>query len=156
MTPAPFPPNEATRLAALMSFNILDTPAEAEFDDLTRLISRICETPIALISLIDAGRQWFKSRVGLEASETPREIAFCSHTILGKDVLEVQDATADSRFADNPLVTGDLGLRFYAGVPLNASDGSNLGSLCVIDRVPRALNPLQLDALRTLGRQVVR
>ena len=156
MTPAPFPPNEATRLARLMSFNILDTPAEAEFDDLTRLASQICDTPIALISLIDAGRQWFKSRVGLNATETPRDIAFCSHAILSSDVMEVCNAEADGRFADNPLVAGDPHIRFYAGMPLIAADGHHMGTLCVIDRVPRTLNAMQLDALRILGRQVVR
>ncbi len=156
MTPAPFPPNEATRLARLMSFNILDTPAEAEFDDLTRLASQICDTPIALISLIDAGRQWFKSRVGLDATETPRDIAFCSHAILSSDVMEVRNAEADGRFADNPLVTCDPHIRFYAGMPLIAADGHHMGTLCVIDRVPRTLNAMQLGALRTLGRQVVR
>ena len=156
MTPAPFPPNEATRLARLMSFNILDTPAEAEFDDLTRLASQICDTPIALISLIDAGRQWFKSRVGLDATETPRDIAFCSHAILSSDVMEVCNAEADGRFADNPLVSGDPHIRFYAGMPLIAADGHHMGTLCVIDRVPRTLNAMQLDALRILGRQVVR
>ena len=156
MTPAPFPPNESTRLAVLMGFDILDTPAETEFDDLTRLAARICETPIAFISLIDLGRQWFKSRVGIEAAEMPREIAFCSYTILEKDVMEVQDATSDPRFADNPLVTGALGIRFYAGMPLTTANGTCMGTLAVADRVPRALDPLQRDALRTLGKQVVR
>ena len=156
MTPAPFPPNESTRLAVLMGFDILDTPAETEFDDLTRLAARICETPIAFISLVDLGRQWFKSRVGIEAAEMPREIAFCSYAILNDDVMEVQDATSDSRFADNPLVTGALGIRFYAGMPLTTANGTCMGTLAVADRVPRALDPLQRDALRTLGKQVVR
>ena len=156
MTPAPFPPNESTRLAVLMGFDILDTPAETEFDDLTRLAARICETPIAFISLVDLGRQWFKSRVGIEAAEMPREIAFCSYAILNDDVMEVQDATSDSRFADNPLVTGALGIRFYAGMPLTTANGSCMGTLAVADRVPRALNPLQREALRTLGKQVLR
>ena len=156
MTPAPFPPNESTRLAALMGFDILDTPPETEFDDLTLLAARICEAPIAFISLVDLGRQWFKSRVGIEAAEMPREIAFCSYAILDEDVMEVQDAAADPRFADNPLVTGALGIRFYAGMPLISANGSCMGTLAVADRVPRALNPLQRDALRTLGRQVVR
>jgi PAS domain S-box-containing protein len=156
MTPAPFPPNESTRLAALMGFDILDTPAESEFDDITRLAARICEAPIAFISLIDLGRQWLKSRVGIEGAEMPREIAFCSHTILGQDVMEVQDAAADPRFADNPLVAGPAAIRFYAGMPLTTAFGSCMGALAVADRVPRALNALQRDALRTLGRQVVR
>ena len=156
MTKAPLPKDETTRLDALACFQILDTPAESEFDELTRLASQICGTPIALISLVDASRQWFKSRIGLDAAETPREIAFCSHAILGNDVMEVQNAEADPRFADNPLVSGTPNIRFYAGMPLTASDGNNMGTLCVIDRVPRRLTALQLDALRTLGRQVVR
>jgi PAS domain S-box-containing protein len=156
MIRAAIPPNESFRLASLRGFEILDTPAETEFDDLTRLASEICGTPIALISLIDSGRQWFKSRVGLDAGETSRDIAFCSHAILTDDVLVVQNATDDVRFADNPLVAGDPGIRFYAGMPLTASEGNRLGTLCVIDRVPRTLTAMQLGALRTLGRQVVR
>jgi PAS domain S-box-containing protein len=156
MTRTTLPPDESARLATLLSFDILDTPAEAEFDDLTRLASQICETPIALISLIDADRQWFKSRVGLDATQTLRELAFCSHAILGNDVMEVRNATVDPRFADNPLVIGEPGIRFYAGMPLTASDGHNMGTLCVIDRVPHTLSPMQFGALRTLGKQVVR
>jgi len=156
MMRAALPPNESARLATLLSFDILDSPAETEFDDLTRLASQICETPIALISLIDADRQWFKSRVGLDAGATPRELAFCSHAILADDVMVVQNATDDVRFADNPLVEGDPGIRFYAGMPLTAKDGNHMGTLCVIDRVPRTLSAMQIGALRTLGRQVVR
>jgi PAS domain S-box-containing protein len=153
---APLPANETARLAALASYNILDTPAEEEFDDFTQLAAQICATPIALVSLLDAQRQWFKSRVGLDAAETDREIAFCGHAILGNELLEVRNALEDPRFSNNPLVTGAPDIRFYAGTPLTTADGFNLGTLCVIDRTPRQLNPQQRSALARLGRQVVR
>lgn len=156
MTPAEVPPNEPERLAALRLFEVLDTGAEAEFDDLALLASTICGTPIALISLIDASRQWFKSRVGLDAQETVREIAFCTHAILGTGIFEVPDALRDERFADNPLVTGSPGIRFYAGAPLTAPNGFQLGTLCVIDRVPRQLDERQRAALAIISRQVMR
>ena len=134
---------------------MLDTEPEAEFDDLTRLASNICGTPIALVSLVDASRQWFKSRIGIEATETAREVAFCSHAILDTGVFEVPNALDDARFADNPLVTGSPEIRFYAGVPLTTAEGLNLGTVCVIDRVPRKLDERQREALRIIGRQVV-
>ena len=155
MPASEIPPNEIERLTALRIYEVLDTAPETEFDDLTRLASCICGTPIALISLIDASRQWFKSRVGLEVAETAREVAFCSHAILGADVFEVRDAREDERFAGNPLVTGSPEIRFYAGAPLTTADGFNLGTVCVIDRVPRQLDEKQRDALRTISRQVV-
>ncbi len=152
---APLPADEAQRLAALRRYAILDTPPEESFDQLTRFASKLCDTPIALISLIDSGRQWFKSRVGLDVPETPRDIAFCTHAILQPDLFEVRDAAHDPRFHDNPLVLGKPDIRFYAGTPLIDPNGKPLGTLCVIDRVPRTLTPLQRDGLRVLGRAVI-
>lgn len=149
------PSNETKRLEALRRYRILDTAAETAFDDFSRLAALICETPIALITLIDADRQWFKARFGLDTPETPREHAFCSYTILGDETLVVEDATADERFASNPLVTGSPHIRFYAGTPLLTPEGYGLGSLCVIDRKPRQLRPEQRDALAALARRVV-
>jgi diguanylate cyclase (GGDEF)-like protein/PAS domain S-box-containing protein len=146
---------ERRRLDALHGYAILDTAPEAAFDDFTVLASRLADAPIALISLLDRHRQWFKSRVGLDAAETPREWAFCEHAIRGDGVLEVPDALADPRFARNPLVTGDPGVRYYAGAPLVTPGGQALGTLCVIDRRPRRLDPGVLDSLDRLARQVV-
>ncbi|EIK51708.1 signal transduction histidine kinase [Stutzerimonas stutzeri TS44] len=154
--PAPSAPRELSRLAALLRYEILDTPEEDQFDDFTVLAARLCGTPIALISLVDEHRQWFKSRVGLGVSETPREISFCTHTIAGSGIFEVADAQQDPRFADNPLVTGDPHIRFYAGAPLSTPDGYQLGTLCVIDRQPRQLDAEQRDTLARLSRQVMR
>ncbi|MEO6786830.1 MAG: sensor domain-containing diguanylate cyclase [Chthoniobacteraceae bacterium] len=147
--------SEAERLAALRSYHILDTPPEASYDDITMLASEICATPIAAVTLIDADRQWFKSKLGMEVSETPRDVAFCAHTILTADLLEVSDAREDERFADNPFVKSDPGVRFYAGAPLITPNGQALGSVCVIDLVRRKLTGSQAASLRALSRQVV-
>lgn len=156
MKSAPIHRSEPERLAELQRYRILDTAPEAEFDDLTQLAAQICGTPIALISLLDTGRQWFKSRVGLDATETPRDISFCGHAIHGREVFEVTHAQQDERFFDNPLVTGDPHIQFYAGAPLLTAQGHALGTLCVIDKAPHILSPAQKTALATLGRQVVR
>ncbi len=146
---------EEQRLLALHRYNLLDTPPEAVFDDITRIASEVCGTPIALISIVDESRQWFKSKVGLDAAETPRDIAFCDHAIRGDLLFEVTDAAEDFRFKDNPLVTGDPNIRFYSGMPLTTDDGFNLGTLCVIDRKPRELTTAQKQCLSALARQLV-
>jgi diguanylate cyclase (GGDEF)-like protein/PAS domain S-box-containing protein len=149
------PTNERDRQAALDSFNILDTLPEQEYDDLTQLAADICGTPIALISLIDRDRQWFKSRVGLDATETPRDISFCGHAVAESSFLNVPDATQDTRFTDNPLVTEDPSIRFYAGMPLKTADNFILGTLCVIDRQPKNLTEKQIRQLESLSRLVI-
>ncbi len=154
MIEAPLLPEEADRLKALYKYDILDTEPEGIFDDVVELASCICNTPIALISLIDADRQWFKAKIGLDASQTDRSMAFCSHAILNDHILEVSDALEDERFADNPLVTGDPNIRFYAGAPVITNDGYKLGTICAIDTVPHKLNKNQQKALRSLANQV--
>ncbi len=155
MKKAPFPENEAMRLEVLRSYNILDTLPELSFDDITRLASQISGTPVALISLVDSERQWFKSKFGITAEETPRNISFCTHAILKNDVFVVPDTLEDARFFDNPLVTGKEKIRFYAGSPLVTAKGAALGTLCVIDREPRNLSEVQVESLRALARQVM-
>ena len=150
---APLPLNEADRLDALHRTHLLDTPPEEAFDDLTRLAARLCGVPIACVSLVDSQRQWFKSVTGMEARETPRDMAFCAHTILEGGIFMISDASADARFSENTLVTGEPHIRFYAGAPLVTPDGFALGSLCVIDRVPRQLTEEQKADLLALSRQ---
>ena len=150
------PDGEAGRIASLHDFAILDTKPEAEFDSIVKLASTFCETPIALISLVDRNRQWFKSKVGLDADETPRDVSFCAHAILKPgEALVVPDATLDRRFSDNPLVTGDASVRFYAGIPLVTKGGDAIGTLCTIDRVPRQITQNQLQALRVAATSVM-
>ena len=149
------PPDERQRLAALKRYHILDTDPEPAFDDLTKLASYVMGVPIALVSLIDESRQWFKSHHGLDATETPREVAFCAHVVGDGGMLVVPDAHADERFADNPLVTGEPRVRFYAGAPLETRDGFTLGTLCAIDHQPREATPEQLEMLRALAGQVI-
>lgn len=151
MKEAPLPPDESVRLSTLYALSILDTPPEARFDRITRLAMRLFDVPIALITLVDAERQWFKSCQGLDVSETPRGISFCGHAILEDRALVVSDALLDERFADNPLVTGEPHIRFYAGFPITAPNGSRLGTFCIIDRRPRHLNQEQLDTLRDMA-----
>ena len=146
---------EESRLAALRSYNILDTLPEKEFDDIVRLVSVVCDVPVALITLVDADRQWFKAKRGTDISETPRALSFCTHALGQPELLVVPDATQDTRFAENPLVTGGPQVRFYAGAPLRTPDGDALGTLCVLDSKPRTLTAEQQEALQILSRQVI-
>lgn len=153
MTPAPIPDDEDARLNALRGLLLLDTPPEERYDRLARFAAEQLDVPIALLSLVDGQRQWFKSRVGLDATETPRDISFCGHAVLKNELFIVEDASSDPRFADNPLVVGAPHIRFYAGAPLSSPSGHHIGTLCVIDTVPRTLGAVELailDALRTL------
>ncbi len=151
----PLPTNEKKRLEVLWQYDVMDSVPEEVFDDLTELAASICEAPIAMISLVDEDRQWFKSKVGVTAQETSREVSLCAHAILHEDLFVVPDALKDKRFADNPLVTGEPRIRFYAGAPLITPDGHALGTLCVIDNVPRTLREDQKRALRILSRHVM-
>ena len=150
------PQDEGARLETLRSLNILDTASEERFDRLTRMAKRMFGVPIALVSLVDENRQWFKSCAGLDASETPRDISFCGHAILGNEVFIIPDATKDERFADNPLVLNEPNVRFYAGCPLRYLNGSRLGTLCIIDRKPRSLSEEDLQTLKDLASMVER
>lgn len=155
MQPAPLPKNESERLKTLKELEILDTHLEQAYDAITDLAAQICDAPICLISLIDENRQWFKSRHGLDAEETPRELAFCSHAILQDDIFEIKNAFEDERFHDNPLVTGEPRVIFYAGAVLKMLNQQNVGTLCIIDHEPRELTKEQKEALKTLADQVV-
>jgi signal transduction histidine kinase len=155
MIAAALPENEDRRLALLKQLGILDTLEEQAYDDLTYLAAKICDTPISLVSLVDAGRQWFKSHHGLDVRETPRELAFCAHAILSDDVFIVENADTDPRFSDNPLTVGAPYVKFYAGAPLILENNIRLGTLCIIDNVPRSITDEQINALKALSRQVV-
>lgn len=150
------PQNESSRLRDLFETELLDTPSETEFDDIVKLASQICNTPISLITLIDTDRQWFKAKVGVEIDETSREISFCGHAILQDKLFEVRDTLNDKRFIDNPLVTSAPAIRFYAGFPLITESGNRLGTLCVIDNVPKELTEHQRFALEVLSRNVIK
>jgi len=156
MIAASIPPNETARLAALARYCVIDSPAEAAFDQIIALVASVCEAPIALVSLIDAGRQWNKAKIGLCADETSRDVSFCAHALLTPNRLTIiPDATIDPRFSDNPLVTGAPNIRFYAGTPLVTADGFALGTVCVIDTKPRFMTSQQEDALRVGGRAIM-
>ena len=155
MRAAPTPENEVARLETLRQYQVLDTDSEDAFDDLTRLASYVCQSPSALISLVDANRQWFKARVGVQARETPRNISFCGHAIMHKGCFIIEDARSDERFADNPLVINEPFVRFYAGMPLLSPEGFAIGTLCVMDRQPHHLDAQQIEALEMLANQVM-
>ncbi len=155
MKTAQTPANEEERLEKLRQYEILDSATEQDYDDIARLVTQICGTSLSTISFVDRDRQWFKAAVGIEDKETSRDVAFCAHTILGTELFTVEDASADPRFADNPLVTIDPQLRFYAGMPLITPDGYRLGALCAMDRSPRKLTAEQEEALSILARHVV-
>lgn len=152
---ARIPDNESQRLAALREYHILDTAAEQAYDDITALAAHLCKVPITMISLVDESRQWFKSKLGLNEQETPRDVAFCAHAILQTEPLIVRDALKDMRFADSALVTRSPHIRFYAGFPLCSPAGFALGTLCAIDRKPRQLSAEQKAAMQALSRQVM-
>ena len=154
MSSQPIPVDEVERIVDLRALEILDTPPEERFDRITRIAQRLFDVPIALVSLVDEERQWFKSRVGLEVRETPRELAFCNHAIMEDQIFHVTDARDDERFRDNPLVTSDPNIRFYAGAPIDSPGGHKLGTLCVIDRKPRELDENELATLRDLADMV--
>lgn len=154
MISAAKPNNEKQRLESLKALNILDTLSEAEYDQITEIASQICDTPIALISLVDENRQWFKSKVGLISSETHRDLAFCAHAILQDDIFIVENPSTDKRFFDNPLVTGEPHVQFYAGAPILSPDGFAIGTVCVIDQIKRKLNAKQISALKALSNQI--
>lgn len=158
MLKAPIPPDERERMKALLEYSVLDTAPEAVYDDIAHVAAGVCDTPIALIALIDGTRNWFKARVGVddELTESPRDISFCGHAILGQDIFEVTDAAVDERFADNPLVADQPKIRYYAGAPLITPAGHRLGTICAIDVRPRRLSGAQKDTLSALSRLVMR
>jgi PAS domain-containing protein len=155
MNKYPTTENESIRVRKLHSYNILDSPAEDIFDDLTKMVSKLLNVPIVLITLVDKERQWFKSKVGLDADETPREISFCQHAILQDQIFEVENAHDDERFKKNPLVTGNPNIAFYAGAPLTDNEGLNMGTLCAIDTTPRNLSEFERGILNTVSKTIM-
>lgn len=149
------PDNEALRIETLRQFLILDTPPETRFDNLTKAAASFFRVKIAVVSLVDENRQWFKSICGLDAAQTPRDISFCGHAILQNEVMVIEDALHDERFFDNPLVTGEPKIRFYAGAPLTVSNGVNIGTLCLIDSQPRTMSPIEIEMLSDMAKVVV-
>ncbi len=156
MVAAPLPANEEIRLQELYNLELLDTPYEEEFDEIVRIASKICNAPMSVVTLLDSQRQWFKAKTGNLGAETPRSVSFCGHAIMGDTIMEIPNALDDERFFDNPLVTETPNIRFYAGMPLVTQRGYKIGTLCVIDTVPRHLDEGQLESLETLARQVMR
>ena len=151
MQPASLPADEEQRVQALVNTGLLDSAEEKRFERLTKLAQQVLHVPVALVSLVDSHRQWFKSRQGLEVHETSRDVSFCAHAILGKEILEIEDARADPRFADNPLVIGPPHIRFYAGAPLSTQEGYRIGTLCVVGDKPRRLSSEERSILRSLA-----
>ena len=151
MRPASLPADEEQRVQALVNTGLLDSAEEKRFERLTKLAQQVLHVPVALVSLVDSHRQWFKSRQGLEVRETSRDVSFCAHAILGKEILEIEDARADPRFADNPLVIGPPHIRFYAGAPLSTQEGYRIGTLCVVGDKPRRLSGEERSILRSLA-----
>ena len=156
MKTATLPADESLRLQDLHSHDLLDTDTEEDYDQLVQLAAHICDCPVSLVTLVDADRQWFKASVGVDVRQTPREQAFCAHTILSEHTMVIPDTRADERFAENPLVTGELNVRFYAGAPILSPDGHKLGSMCVIDHRPRTLTDFQLKSLGMIANQVTK
>ncbi|HKO54951.1 MAG TPA: GAF domain-containing protein [Thermoanaerobaculia bacterium] len=156
MLKPPVPPDEDKRMEALFAYKVLDTPPEAVYDDIAHVAAGVCDTPVALITLVDGSRNWFKARVGVEVEESPRDLSFCGHAILREEIFEVVDASMDERFADNPLVESAPHIRYYAGAPLITPDGYKLGTICAIDVRPRRLSDAQRDTLSALSRLVMR
>lgn len=158
MLKPPIPDNEPQRMQVLREYHVLDTPPEAVYDDIAHVAAGVCDTPLALITMVDGTRNWFKAKVGVdeELTESPRDISFCGHAILGSEIFEVTDASFDDRFADNPLVASAPHIRYYAGAPLITPDGYKLGTICAIDVRPRRLSEAQRDTLSALSRLVMR
>lgn len=156
MLKPPTPPDEPQRMRTLREYEVLDTPPEAVYDDIAHVAAGVCDTPVALITLVDGTRNWFKARVGVDVTESPRDLSFCGHAILRSEIFEVTDAAVDERFADNPLVESAPRIRFYAGAPLITPDGYKLGTICAIDVRPRRLTEAQRDTLSALSRLVMR